>query len=92
MKNIEAILRANDQSMLQIYFEGGIVLRVTLVKFDALRGCEADEELTVDADEDDTTIEDLLALLEKQAEVTLRENAAEVFWKVRLGGETEKKE
>jgi hypothetical protein len=84
MKNLEAILRANDLSMIQIYFQGGDYLRlcVELVEFDALRGeSEVSEELTVEADEDDDTIEKLLALLEKQAEITLRENAAEAFWK-----------
>jgi hypothetical protein len=86
MKNLEAILRANDLSMLQIYFEGGkyLRLRVSLVEFDTLQGTsEVNEELSVEADEDDDSIEKLLALLEEQAEITLRENAAEAFWKIR---------
>ena len=33
MKNLEAILRANDLAMLQIYYEEGI-LRIALVDFD----------------------------------------------------------
>lgn len=82
MKAIEALLQANEQSMLQIYFEGGIRLRVVLIEFDAQRGdCEVDERLSLEADPDTETIEELLAILEKQAEVTLREKAAEGFWK-----------
>ena len=87
VKNLEAILRANDLAMLQIYFEtdsrGVTSLRVNLVEFDADGDSHVDEELSVEADQDEETIEDLLAILETQAEITLRENAAEVFWKAK---------
>jgi hypothetical protein len=82
VKNLEAILRANDLSMLEIYFEDG-TLRVILVEFDLEGTSKPDVELSVEADEDDDTIEKLLALLEEQAEITLRENAAQAFWKIR---------
>jgi hypothetical protein len=82
VKNLEAILRANDLSMIQIYFEDG-ALKATLVEFDLEGGSKADVELSVEGDDEDKSIEDLLDLLEDQAEITLRENAAEAFWKIR---------
>jgi hypothetical protein len=51
-------------------------LKVTLVKYDTEGDYENDDELSVDAVKNDT-IEKLLALLEAQAEITLRESLLE---------------